>query len=433
MRPVGALQTAPTMATTETRPPEPREEPSARNLIAQLSHGMLGQTGFRLIGAPTFLPAYLFLLTQSDLFVGLARSLQAVGTVITPLVGAALIGHRSKILGPTLASSGLMRLSILGVAVVGFLTGADGVSWAAGWAAVFFLTVMGIFQGVSQVTMNALRAKVIPLHRRGIVGGARNFLAGMTSAGVSYLAGAYFIEQDVLGNGYASVFLFAFVIATLGLLTLAITDEPKATDLRPRASIRQTYRDVAPLLREDEPFRRFFIARSLGSFGRMAMPFYILFAGTVMELTGTLLGVVTTVWMLTSSTTNLFWGYIADRSGYKIVMATTLAIWAVAHGALFSIETSTGLIVFFVLMGMASGGFNQAGQNMVLEFGKAADIPIRLAASGSAVNLIGAIGPLLGGVIVAAAGYMPLFVVTIATQLIALALIIGWVPEPRRP
>ena len=411
---------------------ETREEPSTRNLIAQLSHGMFGQTGFRLIGAPTFLPAYLFLLTQSDLFVGLARSLQAVGTVITPLMGAALIGHRSKILGPTLASSGLMRLSILGLAVVGFLTGADGVSWVAGWAAVFFLTIMGVFQGVSQVTMNALRAKVIPLHRRGIVSGARNFLAGITSAGVSYLAGAYFIEQDVLGNGYASVFLFAFVIATIGLLTLALTDEPKSVDVRPRASIGKTFRDVAPLLREDEAFRRFFIARSLGSFGRMAMPFYILFAGTTLELTGTLLGIVTTVWMLTSSTTNLIWGYVADRSGYKIVMATTLAIWIGAHGTLFFITDATGLIVFFVLMGIASGGFNQAGQNMVLEFGRTADIPIRLAASGSAVNLIGAIGPALGGLIVAGTGYGPLFAITIATQLVALVLIIGWVSEPRR-
>ncbi len=414
-------------ATTEVR-----EEPSIRNLVAQLSHGMFGQTGFRLIGAPTFLPAYLFLLTQSDLFVGLARSLQAVGTVITPLMGAALIGHRSKILGPTLASSGLMRLSILGLAVVGFLTGADGVSWVAGWAAVFFLTIMGVFQGVSQVTMNALRAKVIPLHRRGIVSGARNFLAGITSAGVSYLAGAYFIEQDVFGNGYASVFLFAFVIATIGLLTLALTDEPKSADVRPRASIGKTFRDVAPLLREDEAFRRFFIARSLGSFGRMAMPFYILFAGTTLELTGTLLGIVTTAWMLTSSTTNLIWGHVADRSGYKIVMATTLAIWIVAHGTLFFITDATGLIVFFVLMGIASGGFNQAGQNMVLEFGRTADIPIRLAASGSAVNLIGAIGPVLGGLIVAGTGYAPLFAITIATQLVALALIIGWVPEPRR-
>ncbi|MDP3298564.1 MAG: hypothetical protein Q8M38_00505, partial [Phenylobacterium sp.] len=34
-----------------------------RNYIAHYLHGMLGMTGFRLINAPTFLPAYLHLLS----------------------------------------------------------------------------------------------------------------------------------------------------------------------------------------------------------------------------------------------------------------------------------------------------------------------------------------------------------------------------------
>ena len=87
---------------------------------------------------------------------------------------------------------------------------------------------------------------------------------------------------------------------------------------------------------------------------------------------------------------------------------------------------------FFALLGIASGGFNQAGQNMVLEFGAVEDIPIRLAASASAVNLVGAIGPLLGGAIVALWGYVPLFVATIGLQAMALGIIAFAVPEPRR-
>ena len=83
-------------------------------------------------------------------------------------------------------------------------------------------------------------------------------------------------------------------------------------------------------------------------------------------------------------------------------------------------------------MGAASGGFNQSGQNMVLEFGALRDIPIRLAASGSAVNLVGAVGPLLGGVVVELSGYVELFVAVIALQVAALAILIVSVPEPRR-
>ena len=411
-----------------------------RNTLVQLAHGLFGQTGFRLVAAPTFLPAYLFLLSGSDFVVGLARSLQGVGTVVTPLIGASLIGHRKRFLGVTLASSCLMRMQILGLAVSGFLfgavhDGADGGNDTAVLAVagiILFLALMGFFQGISQVTMNALRAKVIPINRRGIVSGARHFLAGLSSAAVSYAAGAYLIDANVLGNGYASVFLLAFGITAIGLFALALTREPTATSLRPRATTMETLRAVGPILREQPAFRRFFYAHALGSCGRMALPFYVLFAGTRMELTGATLGLLTTVWMLTSSTTNLVWGYMADRRGYKIVMVATLACWTASHVQLLFVEDLTGMIVFFVLMGTASGGFNQSGQNMVLEFGRLEDIPIRLAASGSAVNLVAVVGPFVGGLVVAATGYVSLFVTTIALQVIALATIIIAVPEPRR-
>ena len=407
-----------------------------RNTLVQLAHGLFGQPGSRLVAAPTFLPTYLFLLSGSDFIVGLARSLGAIGTVTSPMIGASLIGHRKRFLGVTLASSALMRLQILGLAVSGFLFGSvsetgDG-NTAAVAAIILFLALMGFFQGVAQVTMNALRAKVIPINRRGIVSGARYFLAGLSSAALSYAAGAYIIDSNVFGNGYASVFLLAFGVTCIGLFALALTHEPTATSLRPRASITETFKAVGPILREQPAFRRFFYARALGSWGRMALPFYILFAGTRMELTGATLGLLTTVWMLTSSTTNLVWGVLADRYGYKIVMVATLACWTASHGQLLFADDLADVIVFFVLMGTASGGFNQSGQNMVLEFGRLEDIPIRLAASGSAVNLVGAVGPFVGGLIVVAAGYVALFATTIVVQLVALAIILISVPEPRR-
>jgi MFS family permease len=83
-------------------------------------------------------------------------------------------------------------------------------------------------------------------------------------------------------------------------------------------------------------------------------------------------------------------------------------------------------------MGIPSGGFNQSGQNMVLEFGDIKDIPIRLAASGSTVNFVGAIGPLLGGLIVWTLSYQALFITTIVLQLVGLVILVRWVPEPRR-
>ena len=389
---------------------------------------MFGQTGMRLVSAPTFMPAYLFALSGSEFVVGLTRAMQAAGTVVSPIIGASTVGHRRKVLSATLATAAMMRLQILGLALAGFFLGQRALLPAI----IVFLTLMGFFQGMAQVTMNTLRARVIPVHRRGFVSGARNFLAGLTSAGVSYLAGAYVLENDLLGNGYGTVFLIAFGIASGGLGALAMTRETETTALRPRESTRQALQAIPGLLRDNPEFAKFFIARALGSFGRMALPFYILYAGTRMELTGTVLGILTTVWMITSSTSNLLWGLLADRRGYRIVMIATLTIWMLSHVQLLFVESLPGIIAFFVVMGIPSGGFNQSGQNMVLEFGSSEDIPIRLAASGSSVNFVGAIGPLLGGLIVWTLSYPALFIITIGLQLAGLVILVRWVPEPRR-
>ena len=400
-----------------------------RNVAVQWAHGLLGQTGFRLVAAPTFLPRYLFELSGgSDFVVGLARSLQALGTVVTPVFGASRIGHRKKILGITLAASGLMRLQVLGLALAGLLLGAG----AAVYAVVLFLALMGLFQGIAQVTMNSLRAKVIPAHRRGSVDGVRNFLAGLSTAAFSYAAGVYLVDANVLGNGYAAAFLLAFGIAALGWFALALTREPRSENVRGRESVRETVRALVPILREQPVFRRFFLARALGSCGRMALPFYILFLGTRIELSGAALGLYTSVWMFTSSLAVLFWGLFADWRGHKIVMVATLLCWMVSHAQLLTVHSQSEAVLFFVLVGLASGGFNQAGQNMVMLLGELRDIPLRLAASGAAVNLVGAVGPFVGGAIVYFTGYVALFAVTIVLQCVALVLLAWWVPEPLR-
>lgn len=398
-----------------------------RNATVQILNGMFGQTGVRLVQAPTFMPAYLFELSGSDFIVGLARSLEATGKILSPLIGASLIGHRERILGTTLTLGVLMRLQILGMALAGFLLS----SVQALYAVITMLALMGFFQGMSQVTLNSLRAKVIPVKRRGVIAGARSLLAGLTSALVSYFAGAYLVETEFLGNGYASVFLLAFVIGIIGMAIMSFTREPHAVRVRDRASTWDVLRSIPGLLREDPAFARFFCARALAAFGRMAMPFYILFAASRMDISGSALGLLTLVWMITPSIVNMFWGVLADLKGHRIVMISTLSLWILSHLQLLFVTDLQGMMLFFALMGLSRGGFVQSGQNLILEFGRAENVPLRLAASSTAVSIIGAIGPVLGGAILAFFDYNSLFIVCMVLQGLALAILIFTVPEPR--
>ncbi|MCZ6823351.1 MAG: MFS transporter, partial [Deltaproteobacteria bacterium] len=171
-----------------------------RNYLVQLAHGLFGQTGFRLIQAPTFIPAYVYTLSGSELMVGVARACQALGQALTPVLGATLVEHRRRVLSLALVVGALMRLQVLGIALAGILLSA---TWNL-VALCLLLGLFGFFLGIQGVVFNFLRAKTIPPEQRGLLAGLRNALAGVCASAVAYLGGRYLIEPEVLGNGYAA-------------------------------------------------------------------------------------------------------------------------------------------------------------------------------------------------------------------------------------
>ncbi|MEQ8861355.1 MAG: MFS transporter [Pseudomonadales bacterium] len=398
-----------------------------RNFVVNLIHGMLGQTGFRLLNAPTFLPAYILLLSGSDFAVGVALALQAFGMALTPLIGATLIEHRPKVLPMGFVTGGAMRLSVLGIALSGLILPPA----AALYAIFFWLTLFGLFQGMQGVIFNYLMSKVIPVSKRGRLTGLRNFLAGITSAGVALAGGEFFLGADPGVRGYSYTFVLAFVLTTCGLLSLAFMREPTPPTLRPRTGLLARLSELPALLRADPAFTRYFLARALATAGRMALPFYILFAGASLELTGTNLGILTVAFTLAGTVSNLLWGSLADRHGFRLVYLLSIGLWVLATLLLVA---SSGLLMtalVFVGIGAAVQGFQNSSMNLTLEFGHRDDLPVRIAIANTASELVGTLGPLLGGAIAATLGYPMVFLVSVAFLVAGGVMVIVLVPEPR--
>lgn len=399
-----------------------------RNFTAHLCHGLLGQTGFRLLNAPTFLPAYIYLLTGTELAVGIARSVQAFGMFLSPVLGATFIEHRKRVLPVGFAVGGSMRLTVLGIALSGFFLSEQ----AAFIAICVLLAAFGFLMGMQSVIFSFLMSKVIPVERRGFLLGLRNFLAGLTASAVGFLGGKYLVAPDVLGNGYAATFLLAFVLTSLGLSMLLAVREPEPPTVRSASSVGQRLRELPQLLRSDRGYTLYFMARALATMGRMAVPFYFIYAGREIGITGQSLAILTPCFLLANSTTNLLWGWIADRTGFRLVFIVSIVLWIFSALVLMASGEIFGFAVAFLGLGAGLGGFMMSGQNMVLEFGAREDLPLRIAVSNSASEFVGAIGPLLGAIVATSISYEALFWVAIAFQVAAIALVIGFVDEPRR-
>jgi MFS family permease len=300
-----------------------------------------------------------------------------------------------------------------------------------------FLFLLGIFQGAQGVAFQMLLAKVIPTQRRGRLQALRNVAGGQVSAGLAYVAGRYLIGPNLFGNGYATTFVLAAILTTLGLSMLAILmREPEPPTVRPRARTLDRMREFPTLLRADRGYMFFMIAQTCATAGRVGVPFYILFAAHIMPITGPHggenIGLMSLLLFEGDSLSNMVWGLIGDRFGFRLSFIMAMTLWIAATLILIFASAPLGILVAFAGLGAAQAGFQMSSQTMVLEFGSREDMPMRLGLSQTAQGLMNTLGPAAGGLIAwASRGYLPVFILSMVFETVALVMLLTVVDEPR--
>ena len=404
------------------------EKDLPRNFAVHLVHGLLGQTGFRLVNTPTFVPAYILLLSGgSDFAVGLALSLAALGAAITPLFGASLIGHRDQVLPIGFWTGGSMRVAVLGLALAGLLLSGE----RALYAAMACLGLFGLLVGMQAVVFQVLLAKVIPVTNRGKLMGLRNFLAGITTAIVAWVGGNYLVGNPPTAAGYGWVFIVAFILTTAGLLMLALVREPRPPTVAERQTVWQHLAGMPGFLRSEPAFARYVAARALATMGRMALPFYILYAGQSIGLSGATLATLTVAFTIAATVSNLVWGVLADRHGFRLVMLLAIALWLTATLALMLSSSFWAVVGVFAGIGASQEGFRMASMSLAMEFGRREQTALRVAIANMATEIAGSIAPLLGGIIATTLGYSAVFFGATGFLLAGGVMLLLWVREPR--
>ena len=293
-----------------------------RNYLGNYLHGMLGMTGFRLVNTPTFLPAYLHMISGSNAIVGLGLALQQVGGVISPIFGASKIEHRTKVMPAAMWMGGLARTAVLGIALSGWLLKGNAaghrdprlhadVRHLHGRPAGGVLAADG--QGDPDQPARP-PAGLAQLHRQRDRRrhGLRRRAA--TSSG-----------PNLFGNGYGTTFVFAFILTTLGLSALQmLLKEPEPPTTRTQGRFRDRLREFPRLITEDRAYAWFLVVQMLSSSARIATPFYILYVGASVHMTGKLLGALSFAFIGADALSNLVWGYLGDKTGFRLVLLFSL-------------------------------------------------------------------------------------------------------------
>lgn len=397
-------------------PPAEIERDLPRNFAALLIHGLLGQTGFRLINAPTFLPHFASVLAGNASGGTVMRAVQSFGQFVSPLLAVSMIEHRpyAKRLGVWFGSAMRVQLLLLGLVALLVVEPLHAL-----WLTWIFVGCFGFALGMQNVAFQIVMAKVIPIERRGRLLGLRNLASGLVLIGVASIAGRLLDRYGfAAGNGYT--FLLAFGLTSLGLGAFASVREPAGRELRQRTPLVRRVRELPALLHAEPEFRRFLSARLLASAARGVLPLYVVFIARQYGISGGQLGGFTVLFSLAQSASTLGWGWLGDRTGYKPVFQLSTACSLAGTGLLLLTSDLWTASLTYALVGAGLGGFQLSGTNLVLEFGSERERAMRIAALNASTELVGTIGFLGAGVLADLVSFPSAFAASIALQALAI-------------
>ncbi|OUW39918.1 MAG: hypothetical protein CBD40_05395 [Gammaproteobacteria bacterium TMED180] len=399
------------------------------NFLSYLAHGVLSQIGFRLVNVPTFIPAYLLILSGgSNFVVGLALFFQGLGQAVTPIWGANVISYRKRVVPIAIAIGFIMRTNILFIGLAGLYFS----NQLTLVLVILFLGLFGLAEGMQGVVFNYLTSKILPLRLRGRLMGLRNFFGGLSASIFALFVGDYLVgNQDKL-EGYSYSFIIAFFISIFGLISLILIREPAPPEIGKKQSFPEQLKAISVFLRKDPNFRFFFWARTVATMGKMTLPFYVLYAGQEVGFSGYFLGVLTSVFTLSHTFSNLLWGAMADLRGFRLVFLSSIIFWILSTSVYFFSVSFAASIVVFSVVGASISGFENSSRAIVLEFGTLKERPNLIATTNTAAQMAGALGPLLGGLIASWLGYKAVFFLGICFLFAAALMVIIFVPEPRK-
>ncbi|RKY57942.1 MAG: hypothetical protein DRP94_07630 [Candidatus Latescibacterota bacterium] len=377
-------------------------------------NGALFIFAFSFISPGTVLSAFVYQLTGSSLYVGLANALLGVGWFWPQIFISHVVQHRRRKM-PFYRLSVFLRVGWMAtMTLLTFLLGGTHPRTFF-WAFLFLLFLYTSSGGIAMVPWADIVGKVVPPEERAKLFSLRQFYGGI----LAFLAG--FVVKYVLSEesglsfpyNYGVLFVISTVFVVVGLWAFLLVREPVHPVPERKNSFWEHMTDGPRLLRRDPDYRRYLLARVFWTFGMMGVPFYVPYAIDELGSHPSMAGTFLSVSMASQVLSNLIWGRMGSRG---ILTAGTLlvslgALWAGTVKFLPEGAREYGFLLTFVAGGAGVTAINVANIAYLLEIAPSKIRPTYV----GFVNTFAApltFVPLLAGFLVRYISYPSLFFVS---------------------
>lgn len=384
-----------------------------RNFFLGVLNGTLYIGGLAFSQPSTILPVFVALFTKSSVLIGLTGTLTSVGWLLPQLAVARYAEHLPKKLRLYGLAAICRLVSWLGLVVS--VTMADDLD--PGTYLMLFFICLGGFSltgGASGIAFLDIVGKTIPPAKRGRYFAYRRFFSGIIAAAAGSIV-AY-----VLGNpdrfpfpkNYFLLFSLTFGFLVSAIAAFMFTIEPRGTVKPEREKSSSEYLSkVREVVSKDGHFRKFLMVMVLSNTSSLSIPFYAIYATSILGAPISWVGWYVTIDTLTILLSNLVWGYMGDAGGYRrVIRICALLSMAAPFAALLSPNYYIFATVF-VLKGAGTTGLWLAKNNYSLEVAPVTSRPTYVGILNTSLAFVMLL-PVVGGLVIDLGSYGILFALT---------------------
>lgn len=421
------------------------EKSSKRNFVLGVLNGAIFRFGLSFTAPFTVLPLFVSLLTSSKILIGSVVTIRTFGWFMPQIFVASFTEHWQKrkpiyILGAVLRGSSFFLLFILiyfwgrkmsSLLLISFFILYGTACLGGGLGGLPFLDIIG---------------KVITPTHRGRFFSLRLFFGGILAVGGGLVV-RYVLADPIrfpFPHNYALLFFLTFLGTSSGMVLFMFIREPTGLPIvKKRSSLLVYLKRIDTILREDRNYNRFLRAIVFLNCGVMTLPFYAIYGREVLHFPSEMIGVFVVAQMVGAIISALFWGYLSDRYGNKIVVILSglmgvsvpfLVMLTMLLHKTISLEVFPQLpliiyTIIFVLVGMNLNGLFIGQNNLLLEIAPAGERATYIGVVNAAVGLV-ALLSLLGGYIIEWTSYTVAFLLSLTLMLIG-TFFSFFITEPR--
>ncbi len=371
--------------------------------------------------ADPYYTLYLLSLHANNAQIGLVNTLNQLISAALSLPGAAIADRTGRYHRQALVTSVASRAMWLVMLAAPFLPGMQAKIWAVilGWTGTVGLSAFG------NAGWTALTADLVPVRLRGGYFASRNIVMQLVRLASIPLAGQLI---NLIGEplGYQINLGLAFVVGLAAMYFFRQLPEHRAPPATDRFSTLEAVRNIRGL----PTLRNFMIAHAILQLGVMiGGPFINVYLAEDVGMNVGEIGLSSTFSVLASLIGMRVLGRVHDRRGITPTMRWGLYVPFITLSYLW-VHGAWSAYLVSALAAFSWAGYNLGAFNLLLAASPHEHRPRYIAIHGTVTAIVGAIGPIVGGALLDAVGFAPVFTLSTAVRLAGFMLFFVLVREP---